>query len=165
MASMDKARKNPKGQLLDQIEKSTAGMLGVQGTGSHMQPMAPMLDRGAGAIWFFTKRGTHLVSEVGSGATAHFCIIARDQDYHACISGPIRQSHSREMIDRYWNPVVAAWYEGGKDDPELVLLELSPRNADVWASTGSAIAFGWEIARANLTGDEPDVGYHTNIVF
>lgn len=103
------------------------------------------------------------MAEVGSGATAHFCIIGKNHDYHACLSGPIVQSHSREIIDRFWNPMVAAWFEGGKDDPELTLLQFTPNSADVWASTGNALAFGWEIAKANMTDAEPDVGHHTRL--
>ncbi len=164
MASIEKAKADPRGQLLDELERVNAGMLGVQGSRSHMQPMAPMVDRENGAIWFFTRQSTDLAREVGAGGTAHFCVVGKDHDYHACLSGPISQSHAREIIDRYWNSVTSAWFEGGKDDPDLVLLQFMPNEAAVWASTGSSLGFGWEIAKANITGGQPDVGYHTRVV-
>lgn len=165
MASTTQAKTDPREQLLDQLGKSIPGILGVQGSHSHMQPMAPMLDREAGRIWFFTKRNTDLVREVGAGAHGHFCLISRSHDYHACIGGRMTPSSSREIVDRYWNPMIAAWYEQGKDDPQLILLEFRMKDAAVWASTGSSVVFGWEIAKANLTGNEPDVGHHTVVTF
>ena len=43
------------------------------------------------------------------------------------------------MIDRLWNPFIAAWYEG-KDDPKLVLLKLEPESAEIWENASSIVA-------------------------
>jgi general stress protein 26 len=61
--------------------------------------------------------------------------------------------------------VVSAWYDKGKDDPSLIVLEFTPETAGIWASTDSALRFGWEIAKANLTDSEPDVGVKTEVRF
>ena len=44
------------------------------------------------------------------------------------------------MIDRLWNPFVAAWFEKGKDDPKLVLLRFDLESAEVWIDASSFIA-------------------------
>jgi len=44
------------------------------------------------------------------------------------------------VIDRLWNPFVAAWYEGGKDDPELRLLRFDPDWAQVWLNENSVFS-------------------------
>jgi general stress protein 26 len=33
------------------------------------------------------------------------------------------------VIDRLWNPFIAAWYEEGKDDPKLCLLRFDATDA------------------------------------
>ena len=58
---------------------------------------------------------------------------------------------------------MAAWFEGGKEDPALTMLQLKLDDVAIWASTNSTLKFGWEIAKANLTGKEPELGYHTKI--
>jgi len=48
--------------------------------------------------------------------------------------------NDRAVIDRLWNRFVAAWYEGGKDDPKLRLLRLDPDQGQVWADASSLVA-------------------------
>ena len=43
------------------------------------------------------------------------------------------------MIDRLWNPFIAAWYSG-KDDPKLRLMRFDPEEAEVWENANSLFA-------------------------
>lgn len=36
------------------------------------------------------------------------------------------------MFDSHWSQYVAIWYEGGRDDPQLVLLRLDAERAEIW---------------------------------
>ena len=165
MADLEKARSEPKEQLWDQVDDIHAGMLGVEGFGQHMQPMAPQVDRDASTIWFYTRKDSDLAKAAGDGAKAHFCVVGKSHDYHACMSGSLRQTEDRAKIDQFWSPIVEAWFEGGKDDPALTMLALSLEEAAIWASSANPITFGWEIAKANLTDDQPDVGVKTHVNF
>ncbi len=164
MADINKAKENPLGQFWDELEGVTAVMLGSSDSHDHMQPMAPNVARDEGTIWFFTHVDTDIASKA-NGGTTHMCLINKSHDYHACASGSLSVQKSQEHIDRFWSPVTAAWFPKGKDDPDLTLLRFTPTSAEAWASTGSAVAFGWEIAKANLTGAEPDVGHKATISF
>lgn len=163
MADLEKTRLDPLQQLWDEIDDIHAGMLGVEESGQHMQPMAPYVEKETNSIWFFTKTSTDLIAAVRAGSRAHFCVVGKDHDYHACLAGTISERHSREHVDKFWSAVVAAWYEGGKEDPELTMLQLKLDDASIWASPKSALRFGWEVAKANLTGREPDLGIHTHL--
>ncbi len=44
------------------------------------------------------------------------------------------------MIEKLWNPYVAAWFEGGKDDPKVTLLRLDPEHAEIWLDELSFLA-------------------------
>jgi general stress protein 26 len=166
MASLTEAREAPERQLWDEIGKIHAGMLGIQGSQMHFQPMSPNVDRKTSTIWFFTKTDTDLVQSIGTGSRAHFCVVGKDQDYHACLSGRIEVRADREKIDEYWSAVTAAWYEHGKDDPLLTMLALRVDDAKIWASTDSTLKFGWEIAKANLNDEKiPEVGVQQHLSF
>ena len=39
-----------------------------------------------------------------------------------------------------WNRFVAAWFEGGKDDPKLALLRLDAERAEIWVDASSLVA-------------------------
>ena len=124
-----------------------------------------ILDRDGDRIWFFTRRSSDLVKGLNESAKAYFCVIGDHHDYHACLAGRLRVNRDAAKIEELWNQVVAAWYPGGKDDPEMTLLELQLVDAAIWASKTNPIKFGWEIANANATGEEPEVGVSNHIRF
>ncbi len=166
MASLTEARETPVTQLWDEVDDIHAGMLGIEGYNMHMQPMAPFADRETNTIWFYAKTDSDLVQKIKAGSRAHFCVVGKDHDYHACLSGNIAERRDPAKIEEYWSSIVAAWYDGGKDDPTLTMLALQVDDGEIWASTGNSLRFGWEIAKANLKDHaEPDVGVHRRLAF
>jgi general stress protein 26 len=166
MSDLDLARSDPETLLWQELDAVHAGMLGVEGSGQHLQPMAHHIDRERRRLWFFTKRDADLVEAVRPGAMAHFAIISKAQDFHACMSGPIREEKDRAFLEAHWSAPTAAWYEGGKDDPQLVMLALELQHARIWASTRSTLAYAWEIAKANALDQKvPHVGVRADVTF
>jgi general stress protein 26 len=166
MTSLARARENPREQLFDEIDRIDAGMLGLERVRMHPQPMAAHLDRETNTIWFFTKTDTDLAEAIGDGERGIFCVVGKDHDYHASLAGRITVEKNPAKIDEYWNSVVEAWYDHGKDDPTLTMLALRLDDAAIWASTGNTLKFGWEIAKANFNADEePEVGVRAHVVF
>ena len=145
----------------DSLKKSNTGMLGLDQPGYHAQPMTAFLDEDTGAIWFFTREDTDLAKDaaVGSGQSAMFHYGSKDQNVWACIHGTLSvHGPDREIIDRYWNPVLAAWYPEGKDDPNLTILRFEADDGRVWVNEGGFFKFAYEIAKANVTRTMPDAG-------
>ena len=166
MSLRDTLKDDPQDAVYTILGDVRAGMLGVEGSGQHMQPMTHFPDPDSGEVWFVTSLDSDLVRAVGLGAQAQYCLITPDQDGHACLRGPISQVESREKLDEIWSPALSAWFEGGKDDPDICLLRLTLNEAAVWASTSSAVVFAFEIARANLEADHrPAVGEHRIVHF
>jgi general stress protein 26 len=54
--------------------------------------------------------------ELGDRAIATFA--SKGHDLFATLHGSVSLDNDRAVIDRLWNRFVAAWYEGGKDDPK-----------------------------------------------
>ena len=161
-------RKDAEDRLFKAIEDTRVGMLGVAGgEPRHMQPMTAYVEREANELWFFTYRDTDLVRDVNasSGHDAMFCIISKDREVYACLGGELEEHFDRERMERYWNPVVAAWYPDGKDDPRLTLLRMRLDDAQVWLSQAGPVRFAFEIAKANMTKDQPDLGGRADIQF
>jgi general stress protein 26 len=165
VADLTKTRDAPREQLFDEIARVRAGMLGIDGGARGPVPMSPHLDRESKQIYFFTRRSSQLVMSIGQGAQAEFLLVGKDQDYYASLTGPIVQSGDSAAIDRHWNALASAWFPGGRDDPELTLLQFTPNLAEVWASTDSSVVFAWEVTKALVSGSEPDVGVTAKIGF
>ena len=164
MANLEKTNTDPEDQFWDQLDDVHAGMLGIEGSKLHMQPMGHQTDTKNKRLIFFTTRDAELTKNLKAGDKAHFCVTSKDQDYYTCMSGPIREERNEALIEKFWNPVIDAWFEG-KHDPNMTLLIVDLENAKIWASTNNSIKFGWEILKANVKDTQPDVGITTDIIF
>lgn len=144
----------------DSLKKSNTGLLGLDRPGYHAQPMTAYRDEEAGTIWFFSRDETDLAKDVaGAGQSAMFHYGSKDQNVWACIHGQLStHGHDRAIIDRYWNPVLGAWYPEGKDDPQLTILRFDADDGRVWVNEGGFFKFAYEVAKANVTKTMPHTG-------
>ena len=143
------------------LKDSNTGLLGLDQPGYHAQPMTAFREAETGTIWFFTRDDTDLAKDagIGGGQSAMFHYSSKDQNTWACIHGKLSiQGNDREIVDRYWNPVLAAWYPDGKEDRHLTILRFDADDGRVWVNKGGLIKFAFEIAKANLTKTIPDAG-------
>lgn len=136
-------------------------MLGLAGIEEgHSQPMTAQFDKAMpeGPIWFFTAKDVNLVRSMGDShrAVAHF--VSKGHDIFASIHGELSLDNDRERIDRLWNPFAAAWYQGGKDDPNLQLMRLDPEHAQIWLNENSLFA-----ATKILLGSDPKKSYRDKV--
>lgn len=164
MSKVSKAEHQPEEQLWSELSHVRAGMLGIEGSHRHMQPMAHMADKDGGRLWFFTSKSGDVFQEMGGGAHAHFCVIGGSQAYHACLRGHLHESRDRAKIDELWNDMAEAWWKS-KDDPDVALLEYDLIDAAIWASTQNPVKFAWEIQRAKDSEKEPDIGARAHVDF
>jgi general stress protein 26 len=141
------------------LKESNTGMLRVDRPGEHAQPMTGYGEPETGTIWFFSRDDTDFAQEVAAGGQhGMFTYQAKDQKVQACIHGHLSIDQDRTRIEKYWNPVVAAWYPDGKDDPHLTLVRFDADDGRVWVSDKGALGFGYEVLKANLTKTTPDAG-------
>lgn len=118
-------------------------MLGLDGVqDGHARPMTAQLEHDdRGPIWFFTAKDNTIVTKLAAQSNrAIATFTSKGHDLFATIHGTVTLDTDRAAIDRLWNRYVAAWYEGGKDDPKLALLRLDPERAEIWADASSLLA-------------------------
>jgi general stress protein 26 len=115
-------------------------MLGVDGLeDGHSRPMTAMVEGEAGPIWFFVGTPNALVDHLAQSQRAIAAFSSKGHDLFASIQGNLSVDNDRAVIDRLWNPFIAAWFDG-KDDPKLVLLRFDPEHAEVWLNESSLLA-------------------------
>lgn len=115
-------------------------MLGLDGVeDGHARPMTALVEGDSGPIWFFTAKDTALVQHLRGEDRAIATFASKGHDLFASIHGRLAVSTDRAVIDRMWNPFIAAWYDG-KDDPKLVLLRFDAERAEIWLDASSLVA-------------------------
>lgn len=142
------------------LQSDMTVMLGLDGAeDGHTRPMAAQTEGDHGPIWFFTSTDNALAQALkASSGRAIATFASKGHELFATIHGSLSIDHDKAVVDRLWNRYVAAWYEGGKDDPKLVLLRLDPEKAEIWEDASSLIA-GIKM----LLGIDPKVSYEGKV--
>lgn len=121
-------------QLWKEMDKSPFLMLRLEGGHHHAIPMTAQLDPdNHGYFYLFHNKDGRLAS--GGSAMAQF--VAKGHDLFACISGRLSDATDPHLVDKYWSRTMEAWYEGGKDDPNLSLLRFDLDDAEIWTADTS----------------------------
>ncbi|MGE0595501.1 MAG: pyridoxamine 5'-phosphate oxidase family protein [Hyphomonadaceae bacterium] len=134
-------------------------MLGLAGDG-HAQPMTAQLDgdEASGPLWIFSASDVDLVRSIGAGARGAAQFADKGHNLFASVHGDLSVSTDMALIERLWNPFVAAWYEGGKDDPKLRLIRFDAAEAQIWLNENSLFS-GVKL----LLGADPKEEYKDNV--
>jgi general stress protein 26 len=134
-------------------------MVGLDGVeDGHARPMTAQVDGERGPIWFFTAKDTEIVRRLTEGNRAIATFSSIGHDLFATVHGSLHLDNDRRNIDRLWNRFVAAWFEGGKDDPKLALLRLDAERAEIWLD-GSSLVAGLKL----LLGVDPKESYKDQV--
>ena len=155
-----------KSEFWDRMEDVRAAMLGIEGQG-RLVAMSPQVDDDIpGAVWFITAEGTDLAAGVADGARDAQMVVADGKSgLYADVTGSLERSHDREALEEVWSFVSDAWFEGGKNDPDVRLLKFTPRSAEVSVTPTSGFKFLYEIAKANVTDTKPNAGQQGIVTF
>ena len=148
-----------KTQLWTSIRSDRTVMLGFEGAkDTELRPMTAQFKTRNGQIWFFTSRKSMLGkrSKLNSRAVATY--ISKNHGLFATIRGRIVIDTSRANLDALWNKYVAAWFEQGKDDPDVLLLRFECKSAEIWLNASSLLA-GIKV----MLGSDPKVEYKGNV--
>ena len=132
--------KDLESKLWKSLKSDRTVMLGIDGAeDGHSRPMTAIVENESGPIWFFTGKPNGVVENLQNGHRAIAAFSSKGHDLFASIHGSLSISNDRAVIDRLWNPFIAAWFDG-KDDPKLVLLRFDADHAQVWLNESNLLA-------------------------
>ena len=78
------------------------------------------------------------------------------------LKGVAEISENRGLIKELWNPDAQAYFPKGPDDPNMVAITASPREAEYWI-TNSGLISSVKMAFAIATGQQPDLGENKKV--
>ena len=126
----------------------------------HARPMQLVQDDYDNKIWFFTKKSSEKIDEIQDKHKVCLAFSDTSDGVYVSLTGFAHITQDKALIDKYWNSVVSAWFPEGKDSDDVALIEVKVEKGEHWDSKASPIAFMYEIAKANMTDQEPDMGEH-----
>lgn len=147
-----------KKQMWEAMASSPNVMVSLVGKYQHAEPMRAQLDKHAnGEFWFYTRKDNRIAE--GGEAMVHFS--SKGHDVFACIRGVLVRELRPEIIDKYWSNPVEAWYDEGKNDPNLLMLRFELADAEIWHADPSLKGMFKMMTGKTLNGGE--MGEHDKV--
>ncbi len=126
-----------------------------QDPGLRARPMAVAQVDDEGQVWFVTNVEASKVHEIQEDTRVHL-VFQHDHSAYLFVSGLARTIINRGKIDELWKEPMRVWFPGGKEDPAIVLIVVTPTWAEYWDNTGvQKLKFFFQAVRAYASGIPP----------
>jgi general stress protein 26 len=109
-------------------------------------------------LWFFVDATSPKVEEIRRNRKVNVAYASKDRNTYVSLAGDARLARDPALIDRFWNDALKAFFPKGKDDPDLALIEVSPRTAEYWDGPGSFLGKALTFVVARVTGNDDVMG-------
>jgi general stress protein 26 len=143
------------------MKKIDIAMLATVGKGGHLvsRPLSTQCATFDGErVWFLTERDTPKVGEIRRHPQVNVAYASKDANTYLSVSGKARVVRDQALIDTFWNDAMKAFFPNGKDDPNIVLIEVAVDTIEYWDGPGSWIGKALTFAVARVTGNEEVMG-------
>lgn len=119
----------------------------------HSHPMVPQEVTDDADVWFFVG----LQGEQADALRTHpeVNLAFAETGSWLSVAGRIRFVEDRAKVDELWNKGADAWFEGGKEDPNLGLAVFESESAQFWGQPGGKAAALASMVKSRVTGQRP----------
>jgi general stress protein 26 len=112
----------------------------------HARPMTPQQVTDDLEAWFFVSRTSEQAVDIIERPWVNLSFDG-SSDWLS-VAGRATLVDDRQLVEEMWNPVVEAWFPGGSQDPDLVLLRVDAESAEYWKAPGGRAAALLSYAKA-----------------
>jgi len=146
------------GRVWDIVEKTGVGMLTTRFSGGlRSRPVEPRLDRDAGVIRIVTDVRGLKDDEIERSPDIGLVVINAADKAYLSITGRAAVTRDTALARQIWHKTDELWWSG-PDDPNVRVIVVTPSQAELWDGPSSTVVVAFEIAKAKLTGDKPNLG-------
>jgi general stress protein 26 len=145
-------------RVWDVIEKVGICMLTTQFPGGlRARPLEARPDRNAGVIWFVTDRRSSKEGEIEAEHDVGLVFIDAKEKAYLSLTAQAQVRLDYAKAAEIWKSTDNVWWNG-PGDPNVRVLLVRPLTAELWDGPASAAVAAFELAKARLTGEKPNLG-------
>jgi general stress protein 26 len=145
------------------VKDAKIGLLTTQTAAGELvsRPLAMQEIEFDGDLWFFTQHPSPKTDEIALNPQVN---VAFDSGKGwVSIAGEATVEKDPAKIDDLWNARAAAWFPDGRDDPSVALIKVHAHTAEYWVSDEPKVVSLFKVAKAAVTGGQPDIGENKTI--
>ena len=120
------------------------------------RPMATMGIDDDGAFWFMCKKNTPQAEELAAHGHAHLTYSVHSKSEYLALEGDATVLRDQKKIDELWTPIAKTWFHEGKDDPNLLLIKVTPKIGHYWDTKHGKVVQLLGMVVGAVTGKETD---------
>lgn len=152
---MEQSTEEPIKKLGELIQDVDVAMLVTIDEGYlRSRPMSTQDTEFDGNLWFFTNLRDHKIGEIEKDNRVNLSYAKPDDNIYVSVSGTVELVRDRAKIDELWSPLYNAWFKGGKDDPNIVLLKVAVEKAEYWDYSAGALVQLAGLIKSVVTGEK-----------
>lgn len=129
----------------------------------HSRPMDTQQVDDEGMFWFLASRSSPLVGEVHGHPAICLTYASHSRNTYVCVTGQAQEMHDQAKISELWSPEHATYFRGGREDPDLTLLRVTPGHAEIWTGPSGTVGKLLAFATAAITGSTQGLGDKTEL--
>jgi len=152
--------------LWKKIEHVRIGMLTTVAADNTLvsRPMTNQKVDKDGLLWFYVSDESAVSKQIDVQPNVCVSFTALEDSLYVSVSGRADIVKDKALIHSMWNPIVAAWFPNGPDDPHVALIKVEIHSAEYWDSKLSKMTQLLKMAAAAVTGKPPtDISDHKKI--
>lgn len=135
----------------------------VEGVPFRTRPMATVDVDDNGNLWFFSNKASDKNDEIKDSDTVQLLYAKNSDSHFLTITGKTKIISNKEKINQLWSSTMKAYFTGGKDDPNITLLKVTPEEAHYWDTINGKMITLFKMATSALTGAKTNIGVEGNI--
>ncbi len=94
---------------------------------------------GAKEIWFIGDKTSDVVKDIQDNSKIGLSYASEDEKNYVSVSANAELSSDQAKLDELWSPVYNAFFEHGKEDPNVQLIKVVPHGVECWLSGSSTV--------------------------
>ncbi len=116
-----------------------------------------------GNLWFLAdKNGEKYHNILSDDRVQLFFSGSKDYTFLS-IYGYAALSRDQDRVDKYWNKMMEAWFEKGKEDPAITLIRVNPEDIRYWEPKDNKFVTLAKIVWSAVSGEPSDTGVEGKI--
>jgi general stress protein 26 len=114
-----------------------------------------------GDLWFFSQDPSDKTTEIGANPQVNVSL--ESGKGYVSIAGTAEIVHDSAKVDELWSKRVEAWFPQGKEDPTIALIKVHVDAAEYWSTDDPKPVIFFKVAKAAVTGGQPDIGENKTV--
>ncbi|WP_164271608.1 pyridoxamine 5'-phosphate oxidase family protein [Stenotrophomonas sp. B1-1] len=144
-------------ELIKDVEVAMFTTTGVDGR-LYSRPLGTQQVDFDGDLWFATAADSPKVAEIALNPRVNVAYASTSKNTYVSVSGRARIVDDRARIEALWSPAMKLFFPGGKDDPNLRLIQVRAETAEYWEGPGTLLGKALSFVLSAVQDDPAQLG-------